>query len=85
MERAALLKMLAPLAASKCPFINLPSSKTGHWGEGVTAEQMEEYVWLRPQIMADIKFAEWTRGGVLRHAEFVAVRDDKEPSEVVRE
>ena len=69
----------------KCPFVNLPSSKTGHWGEGVTAEQMRDYVWLRPEVVAEIKFAEWTSGDVLRHAEFVAVRDDKEAKEVVKE
>jgi ATP-dependent DNA ligase len=32
---------------------------------------------LRPQVVADIGFAEWTAGGVLRHAEFVALREDK--------
>jgi len=84
-NRARLLKLLTPLAVPKCPFTNLPSSKTGHWGEGVTADQMEEYVWLRPEVVAEIKFAEWTSGEVLRHAEFEAVRDDKEAKEVVRE
>ncbi len=51
----------------------------------VTAEEMGDYVWLRPETVAEIKFAEWTTGGVLRHAEFVAVRDDKDPKEVMRE
>jgi bifunctional non-homologous end joining protein LigD len=84
-NRRALLKILGPLAVGKCPFANLPTSKTGHWGEGVTAEEMGDYVWLNPEMVAEIKFAEWTSGGVLRHAEFVALRDDKDPKEVSRE
>jgi DNA ligase D-like protein (predicted ligase) len=84
-NRSALLKALHPFQIEKCPFANLPTSKTGHWGEGVTAEEMGDYVWLRPEAVGEIKFAEWTTGGVLRHAEFVTVRDDKDPKDVVRE
>jgi bifunctional non-homologous end joining protein LigD len=80
-----LLKVLKPLATTKCPFANLPSSKAGHWEEGVTTAEMGAYVWLRPEIVAAIKFAEWTTGGVLRHAEFVALREDKDPLDVARE
>jgi ATP-dependent DNA ligase len=36
-------------------------------------------------VVAKIKFAEWTSDEVLRHAEFEAVRDDKEAKEVGRE
>jgi bifunctional non-homologous end joining protein LigD len=74
-NRRALLKLLQPLSTPKCPFANLPTSSggrppgPGHWGEGVTADEMSDYTWLRPEIEAEIKFAEWTQGGVLRHAE----------------
>jgi len=74
-NRRALLKLLQPLATKKCAFANLPTSKSGHWGEGVTADEMADYIWLRPEIEAEIKFAEWTEGGVLRHAEFAGVRE----------
>jgi bifunctional non-homologous end joining protein LigD len=40
---------------------------------------------LPPQVVAEIKFTEWTRGGILRHAEFVTLRTDKEPGGVTRE
>jgi bifunctional non-homologous end joining protein LigD len=40
-----------------------------------TADEMVDYIWLRPEIEAEIKFAEWTAGGLLRHAEFVTVRE----------
>jgi bifunctional non-homologous end joining protein LigD len=66
---------LKPLATGKCPFANLPTTKSGHWREGVTADEMGDYIWLRPEIEAEIKFAEWTKGGVLRHAEFVTLGD----------
>jgi bifunctional non-homologous end joining protein LigD len=38
---------------------------------------MPDYVWLKPQTVAEIKFAQWPQGGVLRHSEFVGLRDDK--------
>ena len=79
--RRKLQTLLKPLSSARCPFANLPSTSggrppgPGHWGEGVTAEDMKDYVWLKPEIVAEIKFTEWTVGGLLRHAEFVAVRD----------
>ena len=65
--------------------MSLPTTRTGRWGEGVTAEEMDDYIWLRPEIVADIKFAEWTAGDVLRHAEFAGLREDKDPKEVIKE
>jgi ATP-dependent DNA ligase len=38
--RSELFRQLLPLTVSVCPFANLPSAKTGHWGEGITAEDM---------------------------------------------
>jgi bifunctional non-homologous end joining protein LigD len=84
-KRKDLLNIMKPLAISKCPFTNLPSSRTGHWGEGVTAEDMKNYIWVKPKLVAEIKFTEWTSAGVLRHAEFVGLRDDKAPGEVTKE
>ena len=34
---------------------------------------MDKYAWLRPTLEAEIKFAEWTTSGLLRHAEFVTL------------
>ena len=72
---------MKPLAATRCPFANLPSSKTGHWGEGMTVEQMAEIQWLKPKLVAQIKFTQWTRDGHLRHG----LRSDKAATEVIRE
>jgi bifunctional non-homologous end joining protein LigD len=46
---------------------------------------MKALRWVRPRQVAEISFAEWTRDGSLRHAAFVALRDDKTAREVVRE
>jgi DNA ligase D-like protein (predicted ligase) len=41
--------------------------------------------WVRPELVGQIGFAEWTRDGRLRHPRFIGLRDDKPASEVVRE
>jgi ATP-dependent DNA ligase len=83
--RAELLPKLKSLAQPKCPFANLPSSKTGHWGESITAEDMATLRWVKPKIVVEVSFVEWTRDGLLRHPEFLGVRNDKSPREVRRE
>jgi bifunctional non-homologous end joining protein LigD len=83
--RAEVFERLAPLAIKKCPFANLPTSRTTHWGEGISAEEMTELRWVKPVLVAEISFVEWTRDGSLRHAAFLGLRDDKPPREVRRE
>jgi ATP-dependent DNA ligase len=73
------------LKTSKCPFANLPEATAGRWGLGLTAEKMGECVWIRPEVVAQIQFLEWTGADHLRHTKFVALRDDKDPSSVVKE
>jgi bifunctional non-homologous end joining protein LigD len=41
--------------------------------------------WVRPALVAQIAFAEWTRDGRLRQPRFQGLRDDKDPADVVRE
>jgi ATP-dependent DNA ligase len=69
----------------KCPFVNLPETGRARWGEILDAEKMEKCVWVRPKLVAVIEFLEWTEGDRLRHSKFVALRDDKNPREVVKE
>ncbi len=83
--RAKVFKAIQPLHIRMCLFSNLPNSKSDHFGESVTADEMADYVWLHPEMVAEIKFTEWTHGEVLRHAEFVGFREDKPAHEVVRE
>jgi bifunctional non-homologous end joining protein LigD len=76
---------LEPLERDRCPFADLPNSKTSHWGGGVTAEQMNEMRWVKPKLVAQIRFVEWTADGHLRHAAFLGLRHDKRASDVRRE
>ena len=41
--------------------------------------------WVRPELVAQVGFSEWTGDGQLRHPRFLGLRDDKRPCEVVRE
>ena len=83
--RAALFDIIKPLSIAACPFSDLPTGKTGHWGEGVTAEDMKILKWVKPVVVVEIAFTEWTRDGHLRHSVFAGVRNDKHPRDVVRE
>jgi len=83
--RAAVYERLRPLVVKRCPFANLPTGKTGHWGEGITAEEMDALVWVKPKLVAEVSFTEWTRDGSLRHAAFLGLRDDKAARDVGRE
>jgi len=41
--------------------------------------------WVRPEVVVQVGFAEWTNDGRLRQARYLGLRDDKRPREVVRE
>ncbi|MEO6004866.1 MAG: non-homologous end-joining DNA ligase [Opitutus sp.] len=84
-NRRELAELLKPLRSETCPFSNLPDSKKTHWGEGITLEQMKEIQWVKPELVVQASFAEWTSGGNLRHGTYKGVRDDKTAREVVRE
>ena len=51
----------------------------------LTKEEMKNCVWLKPELVAQIEFAEWTPDGHLRHSKFVGLKDNIEAREVVRE
>jgi bifunctional non-homologous end joining protein LigD len=84
-SRRTLFNGLQPLKTNRCPFANLPLNRTGHFGEGVTKEDMAALQWLRPEVVAQVSFTEWTNSGLLRHATFLGLRGDKDPKEVIRE
>ena len=51
----------------------------------MTADEMREVQWVRPELVAQIRFVEWTAEGRLRHAAFLGLRPDKTAHEVRRE
>lgn len=42
-------------------------------------------VWVRPELVCEVRFSEWTHDGILRQSTFEGLREDKKPEEVVRE
>jgi len=44
-----------------------------------------DVTWVKPELVAQLGFTEWTRAGRLRHPRFLGLRDDKPATEVVRE
>ena len=68
-----------------CPFVNLPEKKNARRGDAITAEKMKECRWIKPKLVCQVAFVEWTDAGNLRHARFIALRDDKKATQVVRE
>ncbi len=83
--RRDVFAQLKPLHSETCPFVDLPNSKASHWGGGVTVEQMGEMRWLRPKLVAQIRFVEWTADDHLRHAAFLGLRTDRTPKDIHRE
>ncbi|MEO6927768.1 MAG: non-homologous end-joining DNA ligase [Casimicrobiaceae bacterium] len=71
---ARMAPMLKKLEAAKVPFDNPPR---GYAAKGVH--------WVKPLLVAEVAFTEWTEAGTLRHPSFQGLRDDKRAQDVVRE
>jgi DNA ligase D-like protein (predicted ligase) len=84
-SRAELFKKIKPLEIKECPFANLPEKKAGRWGAGLTASKMAECRWLKPVLVGQFEFVEWTEDAHLRHSRFMGLRDDKMATDVRRE
>jgi len=65
---------LKAIAAKTCPFDEPPPppiARTSHW--------------VKPKLIAEVKFSEWTDEGLLRQPVFLGLREDKDPKDVVHE
>jgi ATP-dependent DNA ligase len=65
-------RTLAQLKISTCPFTE----------DGLPRRNVH---WVKPKLVAEIAFSEWTTAGKLRHPRFLGLREDKRAKEVVRE
>ena len=83
--RAELVKRFKPLETKECPFTNLPEKKAGRWGAGLTVAKMEGCRWLKPLLVGQFEFVQWTEDAHLRHSRFVGLREDKKANDVRRE
>ena len=66
-----LSEKLRPLARATSPFVRGTPAGRGHH-------------WVEPALVAEVRFAEWTRDGGIRHPSFLALRSDRRPEECVR-
>jgi bifunctional non-homologous end joining protein LigD len=83
--RAALWRAMRPLETPACPFVDLPESRSGRWGQGLTAQKMGDCRWLRPVLVARCEFVEWTADHHLRHVRFAGLQPDRDAASVTRE
>jgi bifunctional non-homologous end joining protein LigD len=87
-DRAGLAALFAGFQKRRidhCPFANLPLGRRSRFGGGMTAAAMRGVMWVKPELVAQVRFTEWTEDGSLRHPVFMGLRDDKRAREVVRE
>jgi bifunctional non-homologous end joining protein LigD len=80
-----LYKKFQKEARDDCPFVDLPSKQNGKWVQDITPSMMRKMHWVNPVFVCEIKFAEWTRDKKLRAPVFLGLREDKKPTEVIRE
>lgn len=76
-ELVALRKTLEKLAVSRSPLseqIDLSSVR-----------ESGKVSWVKPKLVAEVSFTEWTPEGLLRHPVFQGLREDKKPTDVKRE
>ncbi|MPZ19183.1 MAG: DNA ligase D [Luteitalea sp.] len=68
-ELGRLSRLLASRATEHCPFVNEQDAPPGSH-------------WVKPEMVVQVRFAEWTDDRKLRHPVYLGVRDDKAPHEV---
>lgn len=73
-SRAELLSMLVPLAQETSPF-----------KQKLSPSETARAHFVRPELVGEVRYSEWTSDGHLRHPSWRGLRPDKEPNEVIRE
>jgi DNA ligase D-like protein (predicted ligase) len=77
--REQLHQQFRGLETPECPFANLPEVRAARWGEGLTAAKMKTCRWLKPVLVGQFEFLEWTPDGHLRHSRFVGLMEERPP------
>jgi bifunctional non-homologous end joining protein LigD len=75
-EIRKLLALLKPLHRDTSPFPVVPKMPKVRKGD---------VQWVEPQLVAQVRFSEWTHDGHLRHPAYLGIREDKTAGEVTRE
>jgi len=78
-----IVKKLRPFETRTCPFSTVPDyNKPSRFRPNPPKATVK---WVKPKVVAEISYREQTRGGAIRQPSFKGLREDKKPSEVVRE
>ena len=77
--------MFEKRVTARCPFSDLPRTNESRFGDPMNAAAMKTVRWLKPNLVCQVRFAEWTEDGLLRQPAFLGLRKDKPAREVVRE
>jgi bifunctional non-homologous end joining protein LigD len=80
-ELERLWRRLQPLAVDKMP-LAAPPPRGGRFGSPLVLSRVH---WVRPEMVAEVSYVEWTADGLLRHVVYLGEREDKPAREVVRE
>jgi bifunctional non-homologous end joining protein LigD len=78
-----LFTQLQKLRMQCCPFVNLPSKKSDE--NGLSLSDMKHCTWMKPKLVCQVRFSEWTKDEHLRQPVYLGLRNDKHPREVERE
>ena len=78
---AALKQQLARIEVSTPPFANAAAPKKGRWSRRPAGSER----WVKPQLVAEVSFGDWTPDAQIRHATFIGLRIDKRAKDVRRE
>lgn len=73
---------LKPLEISR-PLVEEIQEPSGRWRP--PGWKAADSRWVKPRLVAQVQFTEWTQDGILRHPSFQGLREDKNPKDVVRE
>lgn len=65
----------------KTPTVDPAAAKPGRWSKRSAGSQR----WVKPEMVVEVAFAEWTPDGSVRHATFRGIRTDKPASSIRRE
>ena len=73
-ERREWHERVQKLARKDSPFDQLPDKRSG-----------EIWHWMKPELVIQVAFADWTQGGILRQPRYLGLRQDRDPKTVTRE
>jgi ATP-dependent DNA ligase len=73
--RRKVLDAIERLIVPDCPFVNLPEKKRPH---AMDREKMRTVRWVKPKVICEIAFNEWTPSRHLRHSKFLRLREPRD-------